>query len=82
MVTQTEAILAALRDRGEAGLTSLEALEEFGSFRLAARIADAKLRLGPGEYIASERLVLPSGKVVARYVLRQRERAQQAALWP
>ena len=70
-MTQTEAILAALRRRGEEGLTPLEALDAFGCFRLAARIADIKEQLGPDEEVVNVGANI-NGKVVARYVLRKR----------
>jgi predicted ArsR family transcriptional regulator len=39
--TQTEEVLALLRERPD-GVTAMEALEEVGTSRLAARIADLK----------------------------------------
>jgi hypothetical protein len=39
--TQTEEVLALLRERPD-GITAMEALEEVGTSRLAARIADLK----------------------------------------
>ena len=74
--TQTELVLYELRRRGEAGLTPLEALDAVGSFRLAARISDAKALLGPDKEIVTERV---PGKTYARYVLRRRE--GQVSLW-
>lgn len=41
-MTQTEAILDLLRERGPLGITPLEALEEARCFRLAARIKDLR----------------------------------------
>jgi hypothetical protein len=75
MVTQTDEVLDLLRDRGEEGLTPLDAMVLVGTMRLAARISDAKQRLEPGEVIDSERYTTPNGKVVARYVLRHRDTA-------
>ena len=69
--TQTDAILRLLRDRPE-GITSLDALRECGSFRLAARIADLRFR---GHDIQSE-MVNVNGKRVARYRL-----TEQVMLW-
>ena len=82
-MTQTTEVLRLLRERGEAGLTPIEALEEVGSFRLAARIADAKALLGPDEEIVTVRATEErSGKTFARYVLRKRVRPfVQEALW-
>lgn len=47
-------------------LTALEALQKFGSFRLASRINDLKRS---GYKITSERVKLDTGKRVARYRL-------------
>lgn len=68
--TQVEQVLDLLRERGETGLTPLEALDEIGCLRLAARIADAKETLGPDQEIVTEH-VTRSGKTFARYVLRR-----------
>ena len=76
--TQTKLVLQELRRRGEAGLTPLEALDAVGSFRLAARISDAKALLGPDEYIVTRRATR-NGKTFAVYVLRRRE--GQVSLW-
>ena len=77
-MTQTADIVAALRDRGEDGMTPLEALNEFGCFRLAARISDAKEQLGPDEEIVTIRET-SNGKTYARYVLRRSEAG--ASIW-
>jgi hypothetical protein len=69
MRTQTERVLAYLRS-GET-LTAIDALGIIGTFRLAARVADAKKLLEPDEEIVTERVALPSRKVVARYSLRR-----------
>lgn len=66
-MTQTEAILRLLRQRPH-GITSLEALQEVGSFRLAARIWDLRQA---GYRITSEAVTLPNGKVVDRYRLEE-----------
>ena len=47
-------------------LTALEALQKFGSFRLASRISDLKRS---GYKIISERVKLDTGKNVAQYRL-------------
>lgn len=70
-VTQTEAVIALLRSRGEEGLTPIEALNLIGSFRLGARIYDAKELIGDDEEIVTER-VTRYGKNYARYVLRKK----------
>ncbi len=72
-MTQTDAILELLRARGDRGLTAIEALNEVGSFRLAARIADLH---AAGYDISSTMVTLPNGKRIARYVLH--EQAQMA----
>ena len=48
-------------------LTAMEALHMFGCFRLTSRICD--IRRNYGWNIASERIVTPTGKRVARYRL-------------
>lgn len=63
-MTQAEQILAALK-RGRA-ITPLEALNEWGCFRLAARVGELREQ---GHAIAVERLTLPTGKRVARYFM-------------
>lgn len=65
-MTQTAQVLELLRVRGDLGLTSLEALQLVGSFRLAARIADLH---AAGYAISAEMIALPNGKRVARYRL-------------
>jgi hypothetical protein len=79
-VTQAEALVDLLRARGDQGVTPLDALEVLGSFRLAARVIDARDLLDPGERIESERVTLPNGKSVARYILRD-ARTVQGTLW-
>lgn len=81
-MTQTDAVLATLRQRGPRGLTPMEALRDIGTFRLAARISEAKDLIRDDEEIVTERLTV-NGKTVARYVLRRRivEGAQQATIW-
>lgn len=78
MTSQADSILAHLR----AGhtITPGQALDEFGCFRLAARISDIKAILGPDEEIVNLGLALPNGKHVARYSLVRREPAQ-VTLW-
>jgi hypothetical protein len=74
--TQTELVLDELRRRGEAGLTPIEALRDIGTFRLAARISDAKALLRADEEIISQRV---PGQSYNRYTLRRRE--GQVSLW-
>ena len=64
-MTQTTAILRILRLRGT--ITPLEALEEVGCFRLAARISDLRAE---GYPIVTE-CVEASGKRYARYRLNE-----------
>ena len=68
-MTQNDAILEMLRDRGEFGITAAEALYEVGSFRLAARIADLR---AAGHEITSTLEETPSGKHIARYRLQEK----------
>jgi hypothetical protein len=79
-VTQAEGLVDLLRANGERGVTPLDALEVLGSFRLAARVIDARDLIDPWERIDSERATLPNGKSVARYVLRS-SRVVQPTLW-
>lgn len=64
--SQAEQLLELLRERGDAGVTPLLALDRIGSFRLAARISDLK---AAGHAIRSDRVTTSGGAVVARYVL-------------
>lgn len=63
-MTQTAAILAWLRSGNS--ITALDALNLFGCFRLAARIADLKAE---GHVIESELVTTPSRRRIARYRL-------------
>jgi hypothetical protein len=60
-----------LRRNGPDGLTPLDALADIGTFRLAARIADAKALIAEDEEIVNEWATF-NGKTVARYVLRKK----------
>jgi hypothetical protein len=62
MKSQTAQILEYL-ETGKA-LTPLQALDEFGCFRLSARILELKKM---GKPINSHKLKLPNGKSVASY---------------
>ena len=64
ITSQTDTIYRMLRDRPE-GITALDALQEAGSFRLAARIADLR-REG---YPIESKMVVVNGKRIARYTL-------------
>ena len=62
---QLEAVYGLLQDRPE-GITAIDALNEAGCFRLAARISDLR---DMGYRIESEMVTLKDGKRVARYTL-------------
>ena len=64
-MTQTEAVYRLLQDRPD-GITPLDALNEAGCFRLAARIADLRAM---GYRIESRMTITDTGKRVARYTL-------------
>lgn len=64
-MTQTEAVFRLLTERPD-GITALEALQEVGSLRLAARISDLRAM---GYRITSDMITLPNGKRVANYQL-------------
>ena len=61
---QGNAILAHLQQGNT--ITAIEALNDFGCFRLSARILDLKNK---GHKIISEMIKLPSDKRIARYSL-------------
>lgn len=69
-LTQADLILIHLRDKGP--LTPLEALKEYGCFRLGARIWDLRRA---GHPIEREMVATRSGKHVARYSLKTRRAA-------
>jgi hypothetical protein len=79
MKPSTAAVLSLLRERGEAGLTQLQALDEVGTFRLGARVWELRDELGPDEEIVTEWATFRD-KRVARYILRRRE-PEQVTLW-
>ena len=68
-MTQTQWVLEALK---QGLLTPLQALNEGGIFRLAARIGELRQA---GHDITTNNLTLPSGKVVAQYHLNQLKQA-------
>jgi hypothetical protein len=77
-MTQTAEILALLRSRGDVGITPMDALEEVGSFRLAARIADLH---AAGYTITSTMETTPTGKRIARYRLVEAKAYEQQAMF-
>ncbi|HEY5632024.1 MAG TPA: helix-turn-helix domain-containing protein [Nitrososphaeraceae archaeon] len=64
METQSKAILAHLQQGNT--ITGIEALNEFGCFRLPSRIYDLKKL---GHKIDKETITLPNDKRIARYKL-------------
>lgn len=64
MEAQSKAILAHLQQGNT--ITGIEALNDFGCFRLPARILDLK---DQGHKIISEMIKLPNNKRIARYSL-------------
>lgn len=76
-MTQNEHVLLLLRWNGDRGLTPLEALDEVGTLRLAARIHDLRAE---GHDIRSVSTVMPNGKTVARYVLIEAKPYEQMAM--
>jgi len=64
--TQAERLLELLRERGDAGVTPLLALDRIGSFRLGARIYDLKQA---GHKIDRTMVATEGGAHVAKYVL-------------
>lgn len=64
METQSKVILAHLQQGNT--ITGIEALNDFGCFRLPARIKELK---DQGHKITSEMIKLPNGKHIARYKL-------------
>ena len=69
MRSQSDQLYQLLKERGEEGVTALEALKLVGTMRLAARMYDLRRDL-TDETILTLRAVTPTGKIVARYVLR------------
>jgi len=65
--SQRSRLLTLLRERGERGVTPLEALDLIGSFRLGARVWDLRQEGWP---IETTDYRTPSGAIVARYILR------------
>ena len=80
MKPQCEAVLRLLREQGSAGVTPALALTEVDCMRLAARIAEIAEELPPTMEIVNPGWTTPTGKRVARYVLRARE-PEEMILW-
>lgn len=72
--TQAQQLLELLRERGEAGVTPLVALERIGSFRLAARVWDLTQA---GYTIETHKVTTAGGARVACYVLVEARPYQQ-----
>ena len=72
-MNQEDRIGSLLEERGDQGLTPLEALDLAGCLRLAAVVHRMKEHLNPEAEIVNVGYTTPSGKHVARYVLRRRE---------
>jgi hypothetical protein len=70
MKPSAAAVLELLREQGVDGVTPALALTEVGTMRLAARIAELRAE---GHDIVNVGWTTPTGKHVARYVLRERE---------
>ena len=65
---QTEAVLKLLRERGNEGVTPLDALDIVGSFRLGARIFDLRAQ---GFDIEPRTVETHRGARLARYILHE-----------
>lgn len=74
--TQTAIILDHLRRGGT--LTAVEALEAFGCFRLASRIAELREAGWP---VVTETITTRGGARIARYRLAVPAVAEQGSLW-
>lgn len=84
-MSQTDDVLALLRQRGPKGLTPLEALELIGTMRLASRINEARelLRRREPDLEIVTGSAIRGDKRFARYVLRRRvtRGVEQQSLW-
>ena len=69
--SQNRAILQYLESGGS--LSTIDALEKFGSFRLSARINNLRNK---GHNIKTEKFKTPSGKTVARYFIPEKIQKQ------
>lgn len=70
-MSQTTQILEMLK-RGP--VTAMEALQEAGCFRLAARIADLRQQ---GHDIQTDTVTTPTGKHIASYKLKEADHGRQ-----
>lgn len=55
-------------------VTAMDALEQAGCFRLAARIADLRQQ---GVEIETETVTTPTGKHIAQYTLKERQHGRE-----
>lgn len=72
-MSQTDELLSMLRDRGEVGVTPLDALAELRIYRLAARVSDLR---AAGHVIETRHDYDPATerrRPEARYVLREHQ---------
>ena len=69
--SQNRAIIQYLESGGS--LSTIDALEKFGSFRLSARIKDLR---NQGYNIKTEKFKTPNGKTVARYFIPEKIQKQ------
>lgn len=76
-MTQKQELLIMLRLFGEQGITSMDALDKLGIFRLAARIAELR---ADGYVITTTPQMTPTGKTVARYRLIEPKAYEQTVL--
>lgn len=67
-MSQCSDILRHMQERGS--ITALEALDQYGCFRLAARIKDLR---ADGHLIVTQEVELPNGKTIAKYTLAKKE---------
>lgn len=74
-MTQTQALLLLLRQRGAAGVTPLYALDQIGTLRLGARVFELRHE---GYDVRTEIVSMANGKKVAKYVLYEKE---QMEMW-
>jgi hypothetical protein len=75
MKPQTQAVLNLLQSSGPTGVTPLQAMHDVGTMRLAARIIELR---DAGYVITTYHVRTPSGKPIAKYVLRHPEPVQMA----
>ena len=77
MKPQTAAVLNLLESQGQAGVTPLQAMQDIGTMRLAARIAELR---ADGYVITTYDHKTATGKRVAKYVLRHPKPLPEAEL--